>query len=351
PSVTWALCQVDIERFDPGKLATQLRTDTAHGGDVKMALRLRVLELPERLKTHAAEVQKMFAKDDAYKKVFELVAKARTEWAAGPGADTRLVELAQKMDGAWFAQSRKAFDGCEDTTTAALRAEISKIPAKTFTGMKDIRDDPFKGFAAGAGPLLVKVPAIALAAGPYILCNEKAGTADMLAAYLQDTPGYRGPRTAGISKVMLEKVVLDDINARLDYPNFGSRPYSRSHGAIGSAGGVIAKLKVTGEILTVDLEKLLIKRNECVKEHHSKRIERINADGRVDYELICDQMGIVTHDATWGTFKIKKAFAPLLKKGVMFSSINSKDEGADVIAIWPSKSAELPSLVLGAAVK
>lgn len=351
PSVTWALCQVDIERFDAAKLSSQLRGDTAHGGEFKMALRLKLLELPERLKTHAAEVQKMFAKDDAYKKVFDLVAKVRTEWAAGPGADTKLVELAQKLDGAWFAQSRKAFDGCEEITTAALRAEISKIPAKAFAGMKDIRDDPFKGFAAGAGPLLVKVPAIALAAGPYILCNEKSGTADMLAAYLQENPGYRGPRTAGISKVMLEKVVLDDINARLDYPNFGSRPYTRSHGAIGSAGGVIAKMKVTGDVITVDLEKLLIKRNECVQEHRGKRIERITAEGRVDYELICDKMGIVTHDATWGAFKIKKAFAPLLKKGVMFSSINSKDEGADVIAIWPSKSAELPSLVLGAPVK
>jgi hypothetical protein len=316
-----------------------------------MALRLRLLELPGRLKEHAATVQKMFAKDDTYKKVFELVARARTEWLAGAGADARLVDLAQKMDGAWFAQSRKAFDGCEDTTTAALRAEISKVPARSFVGMKDIRDDPFKGFAAGAGPLLVKIPTVALAAGPYILCNEKAGTADMLAAYLQENPGFRGPRTAGITRVMNEKLVLDDLDARVEYPDFNSRPYARSHGSIGSAGGAIARMQVTGDVITVDLEKLLIKRMECVQDHRTKRISRITADGNVEYERICDKMGMVTHDGTWGAFKIKKSFAPILKKGVVFSSINSKDEGADVIAVWPSKSAELPSLVLGAVVK
>jgi hypothetical protein len=351
PSVTWALCQIDIDRFDPAKFSDQLRTDTAHGGELRMALRLRLLALPAELKDHEAAIKKMFAKDETYKKVFEVAAKARAEWTAGPGANARLVALAQAMDGASFAQSRRAFEGCEDKTTAALTAEISKIPAKAFAGMKDIRDDPFKGFAAAAGPMLVKLPNVALAAVPFILCHPKSGTAGLLSAFLQDTPGYRGPRTAGISKVMLEKIVLDDLNARVEYPSFNSRPYSGGHGAIGSAGGVIAKIKPTGEVLTVDLEKLLIKRMECVKEHHSKRIERITADGRVDYELICDQMGMVTHDATWGAFKIKKMFAPLLKKGVMFSSTGHQEEGADVIAIWPSKAAELPSLVLGAAVK
>jgi hypothetical protein len=150
---------------------------------------------------------------------------------------------------------------------------------------------------------------------------------------------------------MLEKIVLDDINAGLDYPSFSSRPYTRSHGTIGSAGGVIAKVKPTGDVITVDLEKLLIKRMECIQSHTTKRISRITAEGRVEYEEICDKSGIVTHDGTWGAFKIKKIFAPLLKKGVMFSSTGGQDEGADVIAIWPSKAAELPTLVLGAAVK
>ncbi len=351
PSVTWALCQVDIERFDAAKLAEQLRGDTAHGGELRMSMRLRLLDLPARLKEHATKVQQLLAKDEAYKKVFDVVAKARAEWAAGLGTETKLLALAQALDGATFAQSRKAFEGCEEKTTAALHTEISKVPAKTFAGMKDIRMEPYNGFAAGAGPVLVKIPSVALAAVPYVLCHTKSGTADMLAAYLQDTPGYRGPRTAAISKVMLEKIALDDLNARVEYPPFDSRPYWRSHGTIGSAGGVIAKVQPAGDVITVELEKLLIKRLECIQSHTTKRIARITANGEVEYERICDKSGMVTHDATWGAFKIKKAYAPLLKKGVMFSSVGGQDEGADIVAIWPSKTAELPTLVLGAAVK
>jgi len=351
PSVTWALCQVDIDRFDPVKFSEQVRSDTAHAGALRMSMRLRALELPAKLKEHAAEVQKLFAKDEAYKKVFDVVVKARTEWASEVGSNTKLIDLALAMDSGALSQSRKAFDGCEDKTATALTAEISKVPAKSFAGMKDVRMDPYAGFAAGAGPMLMKIPAVSLASMPYILCHSKSAIADFLAAYLQDTPGYRGPRTAAITKVMAEKIALDDMNAKIEYPPFGSRPYARSHGSIGSAGGVVATAKVVDDVVNVDLEKTLIKRMECIKSHSTNRISRILPDGKIEYESICDQSGLVTHDTTWGTFKIRKDYAPLLKKGVMFSSVGTNDKGSEVVALWASKSAELPSMVLGAAVK
>jgi hypothetical protein len=351
PSVTWALCQGDIDRFDPVKFSDQLRTDTAHGGELRMSLRLRVLELPAKLKEHTAEIQKLFAKDEAYKKVFDVTAKARAEWASGLGANAALLDLALRMDTAVLSQSRKAYEGCEDKTTAALVAEVAKVPAKTFAGMKDVRDDPYKGFAAGAGPVLVKIPAISLAAMPYILCHAKSGAADFLAAYLEETPGYRGPRTAALSKVIAEKITLDDMDAKIEYPNFESRPYWRSHGSIGSAGGVVGSVKPGDDALNVDLEKTLVKRKECIKSHTTNRLSRILANGTIEYESICDQTGMVTHDTTWGTFKIKKDYAPLLKKGIVFSSVFGQDKGADIIAIWPNKNAEIPTQVLGAAVK
>ena len=351
PSVTWGLCQVDIDRFDPVRFSEQVRSDTAHGGEFRMSMRLRALELPAKLKEHAAEIQKLFARDEAYKKVFDIVAKARTEWASGVGANSKLIDLALAMDTGALSQSRKAFDGCEDKTTAALVAEISKVPAKAFAGMKDVRMDPYAGFAAGAGPMLMKIPAVSLASMAYSLCHSKSATAEFLAAYLQDTPGYRGPRTAAITKVMAEKIVLDDMNARIEYPPFGSRPYTHGHGSIGSAGGVVATTKLVGDIVHVDLEKSLVKRMECIKSHTTNRISRILPNGNVEYESICDQSGLVTHDTTWGSFKIRKDDAPLLKKGVMFSSMSNGDKGAEVVAIWPSKTAELPSMVLGATVK
>src|SRR5439155_24178905 len=127
--------------------------------------------------------------------------------------------------------------------------------------------------------------------------------------------GYRGPRTAALTRVIAEKITLDDLNARIEYPTFQSRPYWRSHGAIGSAGGVVDTIKASDDVLHVDLGKTRVKRKECIKSHSTNRLSRILSDGTIEYEEICDQTGMVSHDTTWGTFKIKKDYAPLLKKG------------------------------------
>src|SRR5215467_3702757 len=87
-----------------------------------------------------------------------------------------------------------------------------------------------------------------------------------------------------------------------------------------------------------------------LQSHPTNRISRINSDGSISYERICDKMGIVTYDDTPADFRIEKKFEPLLKKGVQFSAVGSPVLGA-VLAIWPRKDAAVPTMVLGAAVK
>jgi hypothetical protein len=101
----------------------------------------------------------------------------------------------------------------------------------------------------------------------------------------------------------------------------------------------------------VTLERFIVKRKECVESHRGKRISRINPDGTIDYELICDKMGIVEYDQTWADFKIKAVYAPLLKKGVKFSAVNANDGAADLLVTWPNKKTDVPSWLLGAKVK
>lgn len=345
--VVWAMCQGDIERFDPVKFSAQLRSDTAHGGEIRMAMRYRAYTLPTELKDHAVKVAAILKSDEAYKKVFDVAKTGRAEWIAGVGADTKLVELAQKMDSASSAKSRKLYEGCEEKTTAALVAAVSKVPAKTFAGMKDVRMDPYEGFAKGAGPALMKFPGVNLAAVPYILCHQKSGIAEFLAYYLDGGPGQRGPRTAALSKIASEDIVFDDTSKKLQFPQLG-HPY-RSPGSMSSAGGAVASVKVEGDVLSVQLEKMIVKQTECVQSHHTNRIERIRPGGSIEYEQICDKSAVVSHDEQWSAFKINKAYAPLLKKGVKFSSVGGAP--AEILATWPTKSADSPSYVLGAAVK
>ncbi|MGN6105900.1 MAG: hypothetical protein ACTHU0_12410 [Kofleriaceae bacterium] len=348
---TWAICQADIDKLDLAKLHAQLRADTAHRGDLKMALRFSLLDLRKRLDQHAARVQAAWKQDPVYRKMFEVAAAGRAEWAATLAKEGPLLELAQQLDSAAWSRSRKQYEGCEARTTAALATAVSKVPASAFKSMKDERFDPYGGFARAAGPVLMAIPEVHLAAIPYVLCHSTTGTAAFLSYYLRDLGGFRGPRTMAFSRLLGEKLTLDDMNARIEWPS-SQRMYLRSSGEIGSAGGVIASTRAEHDRIRVTLERYLVKRVECVQSHTTNRIARITLNGEVQYEQVCDKTDTVTYDETWADFKIRPAYAPLLVKGAKFSAVNGDGEtGADVIVAWPNKTADRPSWLLGAKLK
>jgi hypothetical protein len=350
----WAICAPDVAAWSFDKFSAQLRSDTTHDGATKMLLRLRAVELTDKIKTWTTERDKLFKKDGAYKKVFDVAAKARDDWKKGVGSNAKLLELVLAMDSATASASRKQYDGCEATTTAALQAAIATIPAKAFTGMADVRDNPFEGFAHKAGPVLVNTPAVNLAATAYAQCYKLAtGISDWLAASLQQVPGVRGPRTAAIGALLSEKFEFDDTSARAPRrPDISERPYSRTGGAINSAGGVVAKVTKKADHLVVQPQKTTAKRVDCVKSHRTNRLYRINSDGTLEYETICDKSAVVTYDTTWTDFLVNPEFAPLLKAGVVFSAVKHYDaKYQDVVAIWPNGKATTPSIVLGAKLK
>jgi hypothetical protein len=348
----FAVCNADIEAFDWGKFSTQLRSDTVHDGGTKMLLRFRALELTNKIKEYRAARDKMIKADAEYQKVIDTATKGREAWAKGIGSNKQLLELVLAMDSATFAASRKMMADCSAKTTEALHTAISTIPAKAFTGMADIRDDPGGGFAFQAGPVLVNNPQVNLAINAYGQCHPGTAITDWLNAAMQKLHGFRGPRNAAILAILNEKFVFDDVNAsKLRHPDPSDGvPYSRTGGTPMSAGGVVASVKKNKDVLVVALQKTKVKRMECVKSHTTNRVSRINSDGTIDYERICDKSAMVEHDTTWSDFKINPAHEPLLKKGVVFSSYYLQ-EVADVIAIWPNAKATVPSIVLGAKVK
>src|SRR5207237_3443880 len=126
------------------------------------------------------------------KKIYDTAAKGRADWATGPGANKALLDLVQTLDSAVFFHSRKLYAGCEGKTAAALATAVSKLPAKTFKAMHDVRDAPERGFASKAGPVLVNNAEVNLAAIAYAECQPKTGIGDFLASYLQEVPGQRG---------------------------------------------------------------------------------------------------------------------------------------------------------------
>lgn len=358
-AVQYAMCQGDIDAFDVTKFGAQLRADTAHDAAQRMQVRamyyaLKAEELPE----HKKHLAKIFKEDAAYKKLFDAAKAGRDEWKTTFGADTAGLDLVRKMDSGTFYPSRKMLEGCQDTTGKALDAAIAKsAPVKTFKNLGDTRKDPYEGVAKVIGPALAAQPAIYWAAMPYILCQPKTMKADFFAYYIQESPGFRGPRAAAYTKIMNTSVVLDDPNAKVQYPAF-YRPYNRSGGTMGSAGAVIKSVKAKGDILIAEGENLPVKIDVCTKSHSTGRIERINwSTGDLYYGSVCDKSETKTINDQWQPFEVNKKYASIVKKGVRISIIyggppdGGKDEGSDVIATWPNKTATVPDTIFGVPVK
>ena len=352
-AVPFAICQGDIDAFDPAKFAVQLRGDTAHPGETKMKLRLLAYALPAKLKEHAANVAKIYAKDEAYKKLWDAAKKGRADWAALFGSKATLLALATKMDTYFFTKSRKAFEGCAETTTAALHAAITaKVPAKLFKGKRDVRRELYEGVAKAVGPSMLDIPEIAFVAGPYIICHDKTGTAEFLSYYIDNVPGQRGPRAAAFTGITQAKIVLDDMSAKIRYETSWGHPFARSHGSLASTGAVVQSVKLENDVLVVVSAPLPVKIDVCLSSRQTNRLSRIYYSGRVEYESICDKWGTKVINDAWDPFKIHKSHQKMLKKGVLFSMVRGdSDKGGDILAVWPSKDAALPTHVLGAPVK
>lgn len=344
PAADWAICQYDIDRFDRAKFDAELRADKVHTGDVKMKLRFQAMDLKKRLAAHAENVAKAKKLDPVYPRMFEIAAAGRTEWEAGLGKNTELLALVRKMNAALWSKSRKAIEGCEAPTRAAVQAAIAKLPASTWKGMKDTKQSHV-GFASQAAPVLMADPEINLATEAFVMCDQKSSTSHFFAAAVVKAPPFRGPRTMGFARMLSEKLTLDDLEAKIVWPN-NERPYHRGMSDIASEGGVIDKVTVDGDTAIVSQEKVYEKVEDCLESHYGKRILRVNPNGTVDYELICDKWGIVQYDETPRDSKLDKAWAPLLEKGMRFSA-----SGRDLIAIWPNKKSDTPTWILGVNVK
>ncbi|HEY0191372.1 MAG TPA: hypothetical protein VGC42_09645 [Kofleriaceae bacterium] len=351
----WAVCQADFDRFDLGKLLGEIHGDATHGGAAKMKLRILAYDFGKQVKEHAAAVGEAWKRDDANKKLFEIAAGARNEWTATLGKETRLLELALAMESATIAQSRKQLDGCGEATQAAVTQAISEIPAKQFAEMADQRGDArgkgVANFAAKAGPVLMARPRVLLAMIPFVLCDTKSSLSLYMQSLLDHGAGTRGPRNAALSKLRSTPVTYDNLNAKLTFPQ--PLPFSthfRLEGGVefrgDSRGGVVKSTKPEGDHLKVAVEKTTETFEDCVQSHQTNHISEWRADGTVRYEQHCDKSGMVTRDNTWQDIHVLSKYGAALRPGAMFSVLDD-----DVLAVWPSKQAKAPSMVLGAPVK
>jgi hypothetical protein len=345
--VRWAVCQPDIAALDFGKLAGELRAARDRDGAARTLIRLEVMNTKSALTAHAAEVKALVAKDEAYGKLFAIAEATRADWPKH--ANPQLLALALAMDDARVTNSRKAYAGCADPTWAAWTAAVGKLPAKTFENM---RDDPNNGhtFTDQALPQIVADPDAWLASYAYVTCRaaDQDRLVYALSSYVQNMPGFRGPRTASVMAIGAAKLELDDRNARIEMP-FADRSEWFHVGAPNDSGwghGPVSQAKTAGGKLHVEFVTKMVKQTQCAESRETNHVTQIDADGTVRYQYVCVRSEVVTVNKGSDPQDVDARYAAGVKPGATVSLL-----GNVVQAVWTRDGAATPTDVFGVPVK
>lgn len=346
-AANWAVCQPDIDALDRGKLAAEIRSDTAHSGLDRTMTRVKVYLLDATLKAHAEKVKAIIASDKAYATMFQAAAGARKAYKASP----ELTALALAMDDARLTNSTKLHEGCLGKTEDALRKAISAIPAKTFEGLRDDGPRPEQLQIASN---IASAPDGYLAGLAYFNCRWSTGDGGKMwsdtlergfADALRYWPGFRGPRSAAYVAVLEAKVEPDDRSNKLVvwHPDYD---WMRSIGGGNERGqGAIESVKVTGATAVVSYVKKLVQVSTCSNWVETNRLTSIRDNGDLVWDMRCTSRGTKTINLASPPQTVRSVFATGLKPGMIVWTA-----GDVVLAAFP-KGGKAPTLVLGAPVK
>jgi hypothetical protein len=347
--VEWAVCQPDLDALDLGKLAAELRGETARPLADRIALRVAASAVQRHLPRHAAKVKQLVAKDPAYAELFEIARAARKEWSAGAASRADLLAAVRAMDDARATGSRKAMEGCSARAWPRFAAAAGKLPARRF---ENLRGDPSRAqtfFDAAIGAIL-QDPDAYLAANALLACE---GAADhllsALAGGLSYWPGFRGPRTAALTAIRLAGLIPDKRGETIDVPSvrlpLAIERRSRSLGDLrrGSATGVIAAVTDRGATVRVTFPATSEMQEQCASRRTTHRISRIDSSGHVHHESVCTQWKRVRVDTTPRPVDVPKRYAAGLAPRRQVSIIAGVPE-----AVWAKPSSPTPIAAFGA---
>jgi len=334
-AVEWAICQHDLDVLDRAKVGQELRADTTHSPEDRMRARFELAKIEHFLPKHVARVQALFAKDKAYKQLFDLARDTRTAYEARAKELAPLRALVLAMDDARETNSRSALAGCSDKVWPAFAAAVAKLPAASFENVRG---------RAALGPV-VREPETYLAANALLACE---GRRDELLAYVEDAleywPGFRGPRTATITAVKSATIQLDDRGSKLDVPAFhlalaiGSDKSPHSD----SSTGVIAKVTERGDAIEISFVKSSELEDHCQSERETNKVVRIDSSGNLIRERVCTSWARERVDTTPKSVTVPKRYGGALQKGRYAVIL-----GGSVIGVWAKPNAATPLAVFG----
>jgi hypothetical protein len=280
--------------------------------------------------------------------MFAIAAKTFKDWSADAGGRQALLKLAGEMENAEASGSRKASEGCEAKTLAALRTAASGISAKKFSEI--VIDDATNPVFRQAIQPIVTDPNGNVAASAYVACIKALGVKGNLLAWelrraLGEWPGYRGPRNSAISNIASAGLELDQRGAELRFPKAAGGGNELGVQSKDCGTGVVAAVKPSGNSQQLEFNNKTFTYPTCADMRPGKLITRIYWDGRIERAGTCMKYKTVTGSLKIDPVLVDASYTAAIKPGMTAAACNGV-----VFVAWP-KGAKDPSVVVGAPVK
>src|SRR5262249_14215669 len=148
------------------------------------------------------------------------------------------------------------------------------------------------------------------------------------------------PRTSTATAILTAGIELDDRRAKLEPPDV-MRPWL--HGKQASVGEAVVESLKGNTITYIAKPVTIVEDTGCAP---TNRITQIRDNGELVNEEHCTGSRTRTIDRRFPPAKIDERYATAVKRG----GLVAVGDGI-VWAVWPSATAQLPSAILGVAVK
>ena len=295
-----------------------------------------------QLQTDTAKNLTNLASDDpGVATLLKLARQARTDWAVPNAKRDKLRAQLAGLEAAATSNRRSAYQGCQATTLAAWTNAVAGATLPQFNA--EPRSTTY------LNPIVATSDG-ALAYTALRLCRDGFVESGKGKSNLPEDASnqVRGPRTAALAAWLAagSTIVFDDRNRDLGHLLKEADITGSSFDIDGSISGVIAKIESKGAFAEISFRTTAEPRITCARWEKTNRVERIDSNGKLEYENRCVSRANVMMQSSPEPVMYDEILVRNLKPGMFL--IGTKN--VPIIATAAPSSTELV-YVLGAAVR
>ncbi len=254
-------------------------------------------------------------------------------WEEKYRANKAAVDFAFQMEEAVLEGDKRAFEGCSETARKYATDFVMRDTPKTIEEIQSAAAHPI-------GSLIV--------AAAYE-CEKAIGhplLASVYAEMLKTAPATRGPRFASRLALVAAVTEIKAVKSRFTLNPKDFMPPTQSKGfGHASAGhfrtgqGVVDKVSKKGDMLEVTFKKESWK-SPVYKCKETKRLDRIDSDGRLVYRKNCIKTGMKTESSQENPISIPAGAGAGIKAGAFLVVARSKKGQGLPRRVYKSKKRE-----------